>query len=153
MYTRVLLGTLDVERVVWPAKSTFAGQDFDTLARRHLWAAGVDYGHGTGHGVGTFLCVHEGPIGISRRATVKFEIGHCVSDEPGYYKDGEYGIRIENVIMVVQHETFENRLRFENLTLFPYCRELIDTSLLTSQDVDYINYHHKKCLDTLSPFL
>ena len=153
MYTRVLLGTLDVERIVWPSKSTFSGQDFDTLARRHLWAAGVDYGHGTGHGVGTFLCVHEGPIGISRRAAVKFEVGHCVSDEPGYYKDGEYGIRIENVIMVVNHEVHENRLKFENLTVFPYCRELIDKTLLTTQDVDYLNAHNKKCEDILTPYL
>jgi Xaa-Pro aminopeptidase len=153
MYTRVLLGTLDVERVVWPSGSTFSGQDFDTLARRHLWAAGVDYGHGTGHGVGTFLCVHEGPIGISRRATVKFEVGHCVSDEPGYYKDGEYGIRIENVIMVVKHEFHENRLKFENLTVFPYCRELIDKSLLSNQDIDYINEHNRKCEEILTPYL
>lgn len=68
----------------------------------------------------------------------------CVSDEPGYYKDGEYGIRIENVIMVVPHETHENRLKFENLTVFPYCRELIDKSLLTQFDVEYLNNHNKK---------
>ena len=144
MYTRVLLGTLDLERVIWPAKGTFSGQDFDTLARRHLWAAGVDYNHGTGHGVGHFNCVHEGPVGISRRNTVKLEIGMCVSDEPGYYKDGEYGIRIENVIMVVQHPVHENRLCFENLTLTPYCRELIDVALLSPADRDYINGFHKK---------
>lgn len=72
----------------------------DTLARMHLWQVGLDYKHGTGHGVGTFLNVHEGPQGIHRYSSVKLEIGMCVSDEPGYYHDGEFGIRIENVIMV-----------------------------------------------------
>ena len=99
-YTRVLLGVLDLERVVWPNDSTYAGADFDILARKHLFAAGLDYKHGTGHGVGSLLCVHEGPIGVSKGYTTKFEPGMCVSDEPGYYRDGEFGIRIENVIMV-----------------------------------------------------
>eukprot|EP00347_Sterkiella_histriomuscorum_P001334 403372432 len=153
MYTRVLLGTLDLERVVWPAKGTFSGQDFDALARRHLWAAGVDYNHGTGHGVGHFNCVHEGPQGISRRNMVKLELGMCVSDEPGYYKDGEYGIRIENVIMVVQHPQHENRYKFENLTMTPYCKELIDVSLLNQFDLQYINEFHARCEEILTPRL
>lgn len=99
-YTRVLLGNLELERVVWPNNSTFGGADFDVLARKHLFAVGLDYKHGTGHGVGSLLCVHEGPIGISRRVTPKLREGMCVSNEPGFYKDGEFGIRIENVIMV-----------------------------------------------------
>ena len=103
-YTRVLMGTLDLERVVWPNDSDFAGKDFDILARKALFEAGLDYKHGTGHGVGSLLCVHEGPIGISRRSNTKLEEGMCVSDEPGYYQDGEFGIRIENVIMVQQHK-------------------------------------------------
>lgn len=139
MYTRVLLGTLDLERIVWPSTTTISGQDFDVLARRHLWAAGVDYNHGTGHGVGSFNCVHEGPQGISRRNTTKLEEGMCVSDEPGYYKDGEYGIRIENVIMVVKHPQHEKRYKFENLTVCPYSKELIDPALLSQPDRDYIN--------------
>jgi len=94
-----LLGTLDLERIVWPSSTPIAGADMDILARKNLWEVGLDYGHGTGHGVGTYLNVHEGPNGVSRRNMTKFEIGHCVSDEPGYYKDGEFGIRIENVIM------------------------------------------------------
>lgn len=129
-YTRVLMGNLELERIVWPSDSTFAGQDFDILARKYLFEAGLDYKHGTGHGVGSLLCVHEGPIGISRRANVRLNEGMCVSDEPGYYQDGEFGIRIENVIMVQKHPKFNNRYFFENLTTAPYCRELIDTSIM-----------------------
>jgi len=99
-YTRVLLGVLDLERIVWPSTSAISGADMDILARRHLWAVGLDFKHGTGHGVGSYLNVHEGPQNISRYNKVKLVEGHCVSDEPGYYKDGEFGIRIENVIMV-----------------------------------------------------
>ena len=102
-YTRVLLGNLDLERIVWPSNSTIAGGDMDILARRHLWEEGLDYKHGTGHGVGSYLCVHEGPIGVGRGYTVKFVEGMCVSNEPGFYKEGEFGIRIENVIMCVPH--------------------------------------------------
>ena len=143
-YTRVLLGVLDLERIVWPSGGPYCGADFDTLARRHLWAAGVDYKHGTGHGVGSFNCVHEGPQGISRRSQVKLEVGMAVSNEPGFYKDGEYGIRIENVIMVNTHETFSDRLRFENLTFCPYSRELLDLSLLSPADREYLNNFNKK---------
>jgi Xaa-Pro aminopeptidase len=140
----VLLGVLDLERIIWPANGPYCGADFDTLARRHLWAAGLDYKHGTGHGVGSFNCVHEGPQGISRRSQTKLEVGMCVSDEPGFYKDGEYGIRIENVIMVVNHPQYSDRLMFENLTYCPYSRELIDVNLLSPVDRKYIDDFHKK---------
>jgi Xaa-Pro aminopeptidase len=100
-YTRVLLGVIDLEKVVWPKNRGFAGKDFDILARRHLFTAGLDYGHGTGHGIGSMLCVHEGPQGVNSRTTVEFKEGMVVSNEPGFYKDGEFGIRIENAIMVV----------------------------------------------------
>lgn len=96
----MLLGVLDLERIIWPKDSTYHGGDFDILARKHLFEAGLDYKHGTGHGVGSLLCVHEGPYGVSRGYKTKFEVGMCVSNEPGYYHDGEFGIRIENVIMV-----------------------------------------------------
>lgn len=85
MYTRVLLGNLDLERIVWPSNSNISGADFDAFARRRIWEAGLDYNHGTGHGVGSFLCVHEGPQGIGRYSKVKLEEGMCVSDEPGFY--------------------------------------------------------------------
>lgn len=143
-YTQVLLGVLDLERVVWPKGGPYSGGDFDTLARRHLWADGVDYKHGTGHGVGSFNCVHEGPQGIYRRSQVKLEVGMCVSNEPGFYKDGEFGIRIENVIMVNDHPTFSDRLHFENLTFCPYSRELLDLSLLQPNDKAYLDAFNRK---------
>lgn len=153
-YTRVLLGVLDLERVVWPSKGPYSGADFDVLARRHLWEAGVDYGHGTGHGVGSFNCVHEGPQGIYRGSQVKLDVGMCVSNEPGFYKDGEYGIRIENVIMVVPHPRFpEERLMFENLTWCPYERRLIDKSLLSPEVEGYLNDFNKRCEEILTPLL
>lgn len=151
-YTRVLMGTLDLERVVWP-KGTYHGGDFDILARRHLFEVGLDYKHGTGHGVGSLLCVHEGPQGVSRGYTQKFVEGMCVSDEPGYYHDGEFGIRIENVVMVQQHPKYENSFFFENLTVAPYCRELLDTSIIPQGTIDFINEFHTKCLEKLSPLL
>jgi Xaa-Pro aminopeptidase len=94
------MGVLELEKVIWPSDASYSGGDFDILARMHLFQAGLDYKHGTGHGVGSCLCVHEGPIGVSKGYKIKFVEGMCVSDEPGYYKDGEFGIRIENVIMV-----------------------------------------------------
>ena len=124
------MGTLDCERVCWPKGSRYAGKDFDILARMHLFQVGLNFKHGVGHGVGSMLNVHEGPIGISRPYAVEFEPGMCVSDEPGYYQDGEFGIRIENVIMVQNHPVHENSLCFENLTVAPYCRELIDKSII-----------------------
>jgi len=149
----VLLGNLDLERIVWPKDSTLAGGDFDVLARRQLWANGLDYKHGTGHGVGSYLNVHEGPVGVSRGYKTKFEIGHCVSNEPGYYEDGEFGIRIENVIMVQQHPTLENSFYFENMTVAPYCRDLICMDLLSPRDVRFIDEFHQRCLRELTPLL
>ena len=119
------MGNLDIERAVWPKASGMHGGDFDFLARRHLMQVGLEYKHGTGHGVGSCLCVHEGPIGISRNYRVPFTEGMCVSNEPGFYKDGEFGIRIENVIMVQTHPEMADFYHFENLTVAPYCRALI----------------------------
>ena len=152
-YTRVLKGVLDLERVVWPANSRIAGGDMDILARRTLYAAGLDYAHGTGHGVGTYAFCHEGPIGVNYGETVEFKPGHCVSDEPGYYKDGEFGIRIENVIMCQKHPKFADFLCWENLTVAPYSRNLIDKSILDPDTIAYIDNFHQKCLTLLTPFL
>lgn len=96
----MLLGNLDIERVIWPEKNKIAGSDLDALARRHLWQNKMDYGHGTGHGVGYFLNVHEGPHGISKFRTEPLVEGMIVSNEPGYYKAGSFGIRIENLVIV-----------------------------------------------------
>jgi len=149
------LGVLDLERAVWPSgpKYSYAGKDFDYLARQHLFQVGLNYNHGTGHGVGSLLCVHEGPQGIGRYSAVKLVEGMCVSDEPGYYQDGEFGIRIENVIMVQNHPTYEEHSMFENLTTAPYCRELIDTSLVAQSTIDYLNAFYEKCLEKLTPLL
>jgi len=98
-YTRVLLGNLDIERLLWPKKNKISGSDMDILARRRLWSNYMDYGHGTGHGVGYFLNVHEGPNGISKYRYSPMEHGNIVSNEPGFYKEGSFGIRIENLIL------------------------------------------------------
>lgn len=116
-------------------------------------AKGLNYGHGTGHGVGSCLCVHEGPIGISRARTVPLTEGMCVSNEPGFYKDGEFGIRIENVIIVQQHPEKADWLKFENMTVAPYCRELLKTEIMPKETIEYVNKHHKECLEKLSPLL
>lgn len=144
MYTRVLLGVIDLERVHWPEKNKYTGGDFDILARRHIFEAGLDYRHGTGHGVGYFLFCHEGPIGVSRGYKKPWQVGMCVSDEPGYYKDGEFGIRIENVIMVVNSSKPDFQT-FENLTLCPYERRLIDLELLSPKDRKFLNEFHVNC--------
>ncbi len=141
-YTRVLMGVIDLERIVWPSDSTISGADMDILARKALWEVGIDYKHGTGHGVGTFLNVHEGPQGISRANKTKLIEGMCVSDEPGFYQDGEFGIRIENVILCQKHEKYANHYCWENLTVAPYCRELIEVSLLPTDVKNYINKFH-----------
>ncbi|EAS02360.3 Xaa-pro aminopeptidase, putative (macronuclear) [Tetrahymena thermophila SB210] len=151
-YTRVLLGNLDIQRVQWPASSRIGGSDIDALARKYLWQKGLDYGHGTGHGVGHFLNVHEGPHGISKFRSEPLVEGMIVTDEPGYYKEGHFGIRIEDDLVVVKKPT-EGFLGFENLTLVPYDRNLIDLSLLTQADKDYINAYHQKVRSLLAPLL
>jgi len=149
------LGNLELERVVWPKiGGHYSGRDFDILARKHLFAAGLNYNHGTGHGVGSLLCVHEGPIGVShKKNSPALTEGMCVSDEPGFYKDGEFGIRVENVIMVQTNPKYENYYKFENLTTAPYCRELIEPSIMTQDMIDYVNKFHEECLQKLTPLL
>jgi Xaa-Pro aminopeptidase len=147
------MGNLDLERVVWPNDSDFAGADLDILARKALFEIGLDYKHGTGHGVGSTLCVHEGPQGISRKSKTPLKEGMCISNEPGYYKDGEFGIRIENVNIVQQHPKYSNRFCFENMTFAPFSRELIDTSILNNETIEYINVFHQRCLIKLTPLL
>ena len=152
-YTRVLMGNLDVERSVWPKSAKYAGADFDYLARRHLMQVGLEFKHGTGHGIGCCLCVHEGPIGISRANKIPYEEGMVVSDEPGYYQSGEFGIRIENAIMVKTHPEMADHFHFENLTIAPYCRELLKTEIMPAELIEHVNAHHVKCLENLSPLL
>ena len=123
-FTRVLKGMIAISTARFP-KGT-SGAQIDVLARQFLWQAGVTYNHGTGHGVGAFLSVHEGPTGISPRYTLPLEAGTVLSNEPGYYKTGEYGIRIENLIIVRDSEIAPGFLEFETLTLAPIDTRLID---------------------------
>jgi Xaa-Pro aminopeptidase len=152
-FTRVLLGNLDLERVVWPADAGISGAELDILARRRLWQKGMDYAHGTGHGVGYFLNVHEGPQGISRARKTVLQPGMNVTNEPGYYLPGRFGIRIENVLFVKEQDHLTNFLGFENVTMVPYDRNLISTNLLDDRDKAFINTYHSKIFTVLSPLL
>lgn len=133
----------------------------DILARQYLWALGLDYRHGTGHGVGHYLNVHEGPQNISFRPSaneVPMKPGMTITDEPGYYEDGKFGIRIENVLLVTEAKTENNFgnvgfLTFENITMVPIQKKLIDLQLLNKDEIDYINEYHAKVWQKVSPLL
>lgn len=149
-FTYVLKGHIAVSAAVFPNGTK--GHLLDSFARSALWDAGLDYLHGTGHGVGSFLNVHEGPCGISYKtfADEPLEAGMIVSDEPGYYEDGSFGIRIENVVLVIPAKTKHNfrdrgSLTFEPLTLVPLQTKMISVHLLTQKEVDWVNDYHKKC--------
>lgn len=144
--TRVLKGHIALARAKFPEGTT--GGQLDALARQYLWEVGLDYDHGTGHGVGAFLCVHEGPQRISKRGGgAVLRPGMILSNEPGYYAEGQYGIRIENLVVVVEvGRTFQNKklLGFETLTLAPIDTRLVDVAMLTSDERNWLNeYHHQ----------
>lgn len=148
MYTRVLKGHIALAEAVFPEGTT--GAQLDALARQYLWEAGLDYDHGTGHGVGNYLSVHEGPQGISKRgANVPLEPGMILSNEPGYYKEGEYGIRIESLVYVIKLTKPTGFLGFEPLTLVPFEKKLIDETLLTEKEKKWIKKYHKRCEDII----
>uniref|UniRef100_UPI0025ED4FC5 aminopeptidase family protein P n=1 Tax=uncultured Caulobacter sp. TaxID=158749 RepID=UPI0025ED4FC5 len=152
--TLVLKGHLAIARLRFPAGTT--GSAIDALARMALWAQGLDYDHGTGHGVGVYLGVHEGPQRISKAPNViALQPGMIVSNEPGYYKDGEYGIRIENLEIVMPAEDIAGgdrpMHRFEALTLAPIDRRLIDKSLLTAEEVTQFDAYHARVLREIGP--
>ena len=155
-YTLVLKGHVSMSVVKFPAGTT--GTHLDALARQHLWMAGLDYDHGTGHGVGSYLGVHEGPQRIAKAwNATPLAPGMIVSNEPGYYIEGQYGIRIENLQYVTDAEMLPGGtvpvMGFEPLTLAPYARDLIEEALLTQDEKDWINAYHKRVLDTLKPDL
>ena len=149
-FTRVLKGHIALARAVFPQGTL--GSQLDPLARQFLWAAGIDYQHGTGHGVGSFLSVHEGPQRIAKSTgTAEQELlpGMILSDEPGYYKAGEYGIRIENLLLVEPREVpgAESAcLGFEVLTYAPIDRALVDTALLSGDDIAWWNAYHAQVM-------
>lgn len=152
-YTLVLKGVIALDTAIFP-KGT-SGFALDTLARQFLWSEGLDYRHGTGHGVGSYLNVHEGPIGVGTRiqySEVALSAGNVLSDEPGYYEDGNFGIRIENMIMAREAKTkhrFGDKpyLGFEHVTMVPMCRKLIDAELLTPKERAWLNEYHKEVME------
>ncbi len=156
-YTEVLRGMIAVTCAQFPVGTT--GAQLDPLARQFLWAVGVDYDHGTGHGVGSYLSVHEGPQGISKRSTeVKLEPGMVVSVEPGYYKADAFGIRIENLVVVKELDPQPPgaelpTLGFETLTLAPLDRRLIDTTQLTAAERAWIDGYHATVRAAVTPAL
>lgn len=150
-YTRVLKGMIGISMARFP-KGT-SGAQIDVLARQHLWQIGETYSHGTGHGVGAFLGVHEGPIGISPRYTVPLETGMIISNEPGYYKAGAYGIRIENLVLVTPSSAGEGYMEFETLTLVPIDTRLIELALMTQAERDWLNAYHARIWKEIGPAL
>lgn len=145
-YTLVLKGHLALGNAIFPKGTT--GVQLDTLARAPLWQQHANYNHGTGHGVGCFLGVHEGPVSISPRSKVALKVGMVLSNEPGVYFQGKFGIRIENLCLVVPHAAESNNnfgefYTFEDLTLVPYCKKLLLTELLSSDEVAQINQYHE----------
>jgi Xaa-Pro aminopeptidase len=151
-FTRVLRGHIAIARAVFPDGTT--GAQLDTLARQFLWQAGVDFEHGTGHGVGSYLSVHEGPARISKLGTAPLRRGMILSNEPGYYKTDGFGIRIENLELVVAAEIdgAEKPMNaFETLTLAPIDRRLIDISMLSAQELDWLNAYHVRVRSEVRP--
>ncbi|OAA80526.1 Peptidase M24, structural domain protein [Akanthomyces lecanii RCEF 1005] len=151
-YTRVLKGLIALHRAVFPRGVT--GHALNVLAKQFLWNVGLNFRHGTGHGVGSFLNVHEGPMGIgSRPAFMKHPLrpGNVLSNEPGCYQDGSFGIRIENIMCVVEVRTKNYSSTpfygFENVTMVPYCRNLMDLSFLSPEEKDWINARNAETLE------
>ena len=156
-FTRVLKGNIALASAKFPAGTK--GMQIDILARLPLWEAGLNYKHGTGHGVGAYMNVHEGPQSISpmRDTDAPFEPGNTLSNEPGYYVEGEYGIRTETLILVTEERVLSRRgtpfLRFETLTMCPIDARLVDVKLLTAAERKWLNDYHRKVYRTLAPRL
>ena len=150
-YTLVLKGHIALSQAQFPEGTR--GYQLDILARQPLWNSLMDFGHGTGHGVGAFLNVHEGPHSISTKPIdMPLQEGMVTSNEPGLYREGRYGIRIENLILTVRGEEseFGSFFRFETLTLCPYDRDLIDRNMLNGEEISWINDYHKRVFTLLS---
>ena len=159
-YTRVLKGHIALALAVFPSGT--AGSQLDSFARQHLWAAGVDYAHGTGHGVGSFLSVHEGPQRIAKSAggqagtDQELMAGMILSNEPGYYKPDGFGIRIENLVLVEPRDIAAAEgeyFGFETLTFVPIDRKLVDTAMLTPEEIGWWNEYHAQTEALLAPQL
>lgn len=158
-YTRVLMGNIDLALTVWP--EGLYGSDIDARARTPIWQNGWDYNHGTGHGIGYYLSVHEGPgrisVGYSDQYTPLYE-GMFFSDEPGYYEDNVYGIRLETLVQIVVANTSnqfggKKYVGFKPSTLVPYEPNLIDYSSLSETQINFLNYYNQRCLNEVGPYL
>jgi Xaa-Pro aminopeptidase len=150
-YTLVLKAHIAIATARFPKGAT--GGQLDPLARQHLWREGLDYDHGTGHGVGAYLGVHEGPQRIAVGDATKLEPGMIISNEPGLYLTDRYGIRTENLVLVRESAEIEDFLEFETITLAPYDRALIARDLLDARETAWLNAYHAQVRDTLSPQL
>jgi len=155
-FTRVLKGHIALATVRFPEGTT--GMALDAFARRPLWEAGLDYDHGTGHGVGSYLSVHEGPQNISKRnVTQPLKPGMICSNEPGFYKTGEFGIRIENLVVVSEAKTVpggeRKMMEFETITLAPIDLGLVEPKLLSADERAWLNAYHARVRDTLLPLV
>jgi Xaa-Pro aminopeptidase len=153
-FTRVLKGMIAISRVVFPKGAS--GAQLDSFARQSLWEGGFDFDHGTGHGVGSYLGVHEGPQRISKLGTTPLEAGMILSNEPGYYKVGHYGIRIENLVLVEERAikgAERPMLGFETLTFCPIDRRLIKPALLTETETTWLNGYHARVLKIIGPLV
>lgn len=154
-YTLVLKGHIAIARARFP-KGT-RGVDLDPLARMHLWQHGMDYAHGTGHGVGSYLSVHEGPQNISKRGMQELLPGMILSNEPGYYRTGKFGIRIENLVIVQEAAEIDGgdqpMLGFETITLAPMDHRLIDPDLLSDEELNWLNAYHDRVRHEIAPLI
>jgi Xaa-Pro aminopeptidase len=154
-FTRVLKGHIAIARAIFPDGTT--GAQLDSFARQFLWAQGLDFDHGTGHGVGSYLSVHEGPARISKLGSTALKRGMILSNEPGYYKSGAYGIRIENLVLVVEADPIpgaEKALNaFETLTLAPIDRRLVVPEMLAAEEAGWLDRYHARVGETLSPLV
>jgi Xaa-Pro aminopeptidase len=154
-FTRVLKGHINLARARFPQGTV--GAQLDTFAREALWEVGLDYAHGTGHGVGCYLSVHEEAASISPRGADPVRVGMILSNEPGYYEEGAYGIRHENLLLCHESGALSsdgrNLLHFETLTLVPFDRRGITVSLLRLEEREWLNAYHARVRETLIPYL
>ncbi len=154
-FTRVLKGHIAIARAVFPDGTS--GAQLDPFARQFLWRAGLDFDHGTGHGVGSYLSVHEGPARISKLGEAALKRGMILSNEPGYYRTGAYGIRIENLVLVIEAPPVAGAERplnaFETLTLAPIDLRLIDAAMMTAEEIAWLDAYHARVRETLAPLV
>jgi Xaa-Pro aminopeptidase len=155
-FTLVLKGMISISKLRFP--KGMAGCDLDAFARVFLWSRGLDFAHGTGHGVGQFLSVHEGPQRLSRTSNVPFEAGMIISNEPGFYKEGHFGIRIENLLTVtkapkLEHSVVAEMFIFETLNFVPIDKNLIEKDLMSTDEIVWLNEYHSQCREKIRAHL